>query len=276
MSSDEERSIRKQRIVLARRVRAFGWGGLGIILLLGVYALLSSEQSANSRGNFPPLNEVWTEFLGNSPYYVSNAGWTALAAFLGLLLGASFGLLMGLVAGISNRAYLLLTPLAVWLKATPIIALSPFFALFLVGKETGLAAVSAAAICFFPVYVNVSFGLRGKSSPELEYVLSLRPSNVEVLKLIQFPRAIGYAIAGLRTASTLAVVGATVGEFMGASQGVGILVINAQHQSAVSKLLVAILIAGLIGVSFYVATAAVGHVVTKRYFPSVASDLGSA
>ena len=234
------------------------WGLCGVIVLLGTYRLLP-RLNPGAATAFPSFVLILREFTAHADYYGRNVGITAVAAFLGLILGGTVGAVGGVLAGISRRAYGILAPVAIWLKATPIIALSPFLTLVLIGNSLGISIASAAAVCFFPVFVNVRDGLRTKNFPEVEYLLSLGATRFQLVVLSKIPRAAGFAIAGFETASTLAIVGATAGEFLGARSGLGYIVLDAQQHSNYSRLMLALLLSGGLGVLFFALTSLVAR-----------------
>jgi NitT/TauT family transport system permease protein len=241
------------------------WSSAGVLLVLALYTV-SRHTVPHWSDVLPGAQGVLIELAGHARYYVKHTVRTAVAAGEGLGIGICLGVLAGILAGVSTRLSLALSPVAIWTKATPIIALSPFLMLVLVGNEAAMPALSAALICFFPIFVNVAHGLREEALAELEYLASLRPGVFQLLWLVQIPRAAGFAIAGVKTASTLAVVGATVGEFLAPRRGIGFVILDAQQHTNNPRLLLAVLLSGLVGVTFYVGSDLVTTFIVRRFF----------
>jgi NitT/TauT family transport system permease protein len=87
--------------------------------------------------------------------------------------------------------------------------------------------VIAAVICFFPTLVNMIRGLEAVGRPELELMRVLNASRLEIFWRLRVPRSLPFLFAALRIASTTCVVGAIVGEWIGANNGLGALIIQA-------------------------------------------------
>ena len=117
----------------------------------------------------------------------------------------------------------LLSPYLVAAQATPILALAPLLALWF-----GAGLLSKVVICslivFFPVAVATMVGIRSVDAGLLELARSLRATRRQVVATLEIPAALPSILGGMRVGVTLAVVGAIVGEWAGASQGLGVLV----------------------------------------------------
>lgn len=175
---------------------------------------------------------------------LSEIGW-------GLLIGGTLAIVLGYVLARSPLAGRILSPYLVAAQATPILAIAPLLALWL---GTGLAAkvVICALIVFFPVAVATMVGIRSVDGRLLELGRSLRATRWQVLRHLELPAALPQILGGLRVGATLAVIGAIVGEWAGASQGLGVLINLARGSLFDTPLLFATLltIAG-IGVVLY-------------------------
>jgi NitT/TauT family transport system permease protein len=197
--------------------------GVGILVLLGWQAIVII-------GDYP-------RFLLPGPLDVFGRLGTAIAqgtlaphllttlteVLLGLLLGVSTALATGLLLARSRVAERLLSPYIVAAQATPILALAPLIVLWF-GSGLLSKVLICALICYFPMVVATTVGLRSIDPGLLELGRSLRATRRQLLLTIEVPAALPQILGGLRIATTLAVVGAIVAEWVGGDRGLGVLI----------------------------------------------------
>ena len=148
---------------------------------------------------------------------------------LGLAIAAAAGVLfavaMHLFRPLRDAAY----PLLVASQAIPIVVLAPIFVLaFDYGIGPKLAIV--ALICFFPITVNLLDGLRSVEPELLKLMRSLGASRLRTLRQVELPASLPYLFSGLKIAATVSVIGAVFGEWAGADEGLGRLVLLGNNQ----------------------------------------------
>jgi NitT/TauT family transport system permease protein len=153
-----------------------------------------------------------------------------------------------------------LYPIAIALKTTPLVAIAPLLVLWF---GTGLASkvVAAALISFFPMLVNTIKGVRSIGADENELFLALRASRRDRLLRLQLPKALPFIFAALKISSSLAVVGAIVGEFVGAKAGLGFLILQSSYHLDSAALFVTIILAALLGFALFGAVCVVERLV---------------
>jgi NitT/TauT family transport system permease protein len=178
---------------------------------------------------------------------------TLVEVALGLVVGAGTGLVVGYVLARSALVERLLSPYLVAAQATPILALAPVLVLWF-----GAGLLSKVVICslivFFPVAIATMVGIRAVDAGLLELGRSLRATRGQVLTTLEIPAALPSILGGLRVGVTLAVVGAIVGEWAGADQGLGVLINLARGSMFDIPLMFATLLTiALVGIALYVA-----------------------
>jgi len=141
-------------------------------------------------------------------------------------------------------------PLAIALKTTPIVAIAPLLVLWF---GTGLLSkvVAAALISFFPMLVNTIRGLRAAEPEAHELFTALRASRRQRFLRLQMPTALPFVFAALKISASLAVVGAIVGEFVGAKAGLGFLILQSSYNFETAQLFVAIIGAAMLGILLF-------------------------
>jgi NitT/TauT family transport system permease protein len=170
-----------------------------------------------------------------------------LAGF-GLGVGAAF--VLGLGAGMWRAFGQIVAPYVVTFQVTPRVALAP---IFLTWFGFGLTSkiVMAATICFFPVYINTLAGLAAVDPQARELFRSLRASRMQELLQLSLPTALPVVFAGIKTAMTLALIGAIVAEFVGASEGLGFLIDRYNFRLATDSAFAVVLLLAVIGLALY-------------------------
>ena len=170
---------------------------------------------------------------------------------LGFAVGAGLALLAGYVLARSALAARVLSPYLVAAQATPILALAPVLFIWF-GPGLAGKVVICALIVFFPIAVATMVGIRAVDSGLLELGRSLRASRAQVLWTLEVPAALPQILGGMRVGVTLAVVGAIVGEWSGASRGLGYLINVARASLFDTPLMYATLLTiALLGIVLY-------------------------
>ena len=141
----------------------------------------------------------------------------------GLALGVSVASLLGYALAKSSALERVLSPYVVASQAIPIIAIAPLLVIWF-GPGRISKVLICALIVFFPVLVNTVVGVRSVPRELYELMRSLRASRWQVFLKLEAPAAMPVLLGGLKIGATLSVIGAVVGEFVGADQGLGFLI----------------------------------------------------
>jgi len=205
--------------------------GLPLLLLaaaVGLWQLVASLDSVDDLLLSSP-GEVLQGLRDDRRLLADNALVTLGEVLLGLLValvaGMASAVALHLVKPLRQAAY----PLLVASQAIPIVVLAPLFVLafdYGIGPKVAIVAL----LCFFPITVNVLDGLRSVD-PELRKLMrSLGASRLTTLRKVELPTSLPYFFSGLRVAATVSVIGAVFGEWAGADEGLGRLVLLANNQ----------------------------------------------
>ena len=145
---------------------------------------------------------------------------TLLRAVAGLAVGTAFGI--GLAVIITFRGHLEqgVMSLALLIKSTPVIAVAPILTIWM-GFGHGPKVIVTALLTFFPVLINALEGFRSVDPGIAEWLRSIDASPGEVFVRARWPSSWPFLFAALKVAAPLALIGAVVAEWMGASSGLG-------------------------------------------------------
>ena len=176
---------------------------------------------------------------------------TLVEVILGFALGATAAILVGIALGKSVVVERVLSPYLVAAQAVPILALAPLLDIWFGGGLTARVTI-CALIVFFPIAIATMVGIRSTDPLLDELLRSLGARPAQRTRLLEVPSALPVLFGGLRVGVTLAVIGAVVAEWTGASVGLGVL-INIANQGLFDTplMFVALATLALIGLAFY-------------------------
>ena len=198
----------------------------------------------------PSPTEIARELIAEGPSLVADLGWTMLEAVAGFLIGGGIAFLTAIVfvhVQIVERAAF---PWAIVLQTIPIVAIAPLLTIWF-GYTLVPKVVIAAIICFFPVLVNTTRGLRSVSSQAMELMGVLSARKASIFWRLRLPSSLPYVFAGLRVAATLSVIGSIVAEFTGADRGIGFVIVQASYRIDTRLMFAAITLSSLAGIVFF-------------------------
>ncbi|MFN8482497.1 MAG: ABC transporter permease [Anaerolineae bacterium] len=240
-----------------------GWLSLpvGLALLLALWAALSQL--------YPP-------FILPGPADVAARFAQALAdgtlarhlsvTLVEALLGFSVGFLVAVILGygIAKQPLVerIVSPYVVASQAVPIVALAPLLILWF-GHGLASKVLVCALVVFFPILVNTVVALRSVDPQSRELMHSLNASRWHTLTKLELPASLPIMFGGIRMGVTLCVIGAVVGEFVGADTGLGALVNLSRGMFDTSLMFVALFTLVALAMSLYAVVILVERLVTR-------------
>lgn len=218
------------------------WVLLPFTLALGLFLWYAIVLLGDLRAFIlPPPNLVWQRFLlALADGSLSRHAAVTLSEVLwGLLLGVSAASLLGYLLAKSRRLERLLAPYVVASQSIPIVAIAPLLVIWF-GPGLTSKVLICALIVFFPVLINTVVGLRSVPEDLHDLMRSLEATRWQTFALLELPAAMPVLLGGLRIGATLSVIGAVVGEFVGADRGLGFLINVGRGQYDTSLVFVAV------------------------------------
>ncbi|NVK18011.1 MAG: ABC transporter permease [Methylocystaceae bacterium] len=212
----------------------------------------------------PAPSAVFLSFIDNLGLIYEHALVTLTEVFLGLLIGISFGCVTALYLETSRTARLFVRPLLVFSQALPVFALAPVLTLWL-GYGMTSKVVMAILIIYFPVTSAFHDGLSQTPQRFLDLAQVMKATRLRLLFLIKVPAATPSLFSGIRLAAVYAPIGATIGEWVGSSQGLGYLMLLANGRVKTDLMFAALLTLGAISMTLYGATGYALKQLSKRY-----------
>jgi len=226
--------------------------GVPIVFSLGIFALWEMIVLAFNIPAYllPAPSMIFTELATSFGSLLGHIGLTMLEATAGYAIGNAMGFGLAILFAHSKYIEKGLYPYAIALKTTPIIAMAPLLVLWLgTGFESKVA--TAALICFFPIIVNTVKGLHSVDSDAIDLFRSYRANRFQVFTKLSLPIALPYVFSALKIATGLSVVGAVVGEFVGANEGIGYVILVSSYHLETVTMFAAIIVSALGGIAFF-------------------------
>ncbi|MBN9462995.1 MAG: ABC transporter permease [Burkholderiales bacterium] len=221
---------------------------LVLFLLFWQYAPALFSIQSNILPPFSGVMRVFTDSLTVNLYF-EHALVTLKEAALGLVIGGGLGLVTGVVLTESRMLMTTFYPYIVALQCMPKVAIAPLLVIWF-GFGITSKVVIVALLCFFPVLVNTITGIRSVSREQLELFAAVRATRFKTLVHLLIPAALPSILTGFELAVVVSLLGAIVGEFVGAEEGLGVLLLQAQFQMAMPSVFAILLVLALLGVIF--------------------------
>ena len=158
-----------------------------------------------------------------------HASITALEAGAGFLIGATAGIVVGLVLGRARLLAEVLDPFLLGFYSLPKVALAPLFVMWF-GIDIGMKVVFAAVVVFFLVFLSTYSGVRSVSRELITIYRLMGTTEGQLVAKVILPAALTWVFSGLRLSAPYALVGAIIAELIAANRGLGYLIENATTQ----------------------------------------------
>ena len=213
-------------------------------------------------------------FIAPTPGAVAMTLWNKRAVLLGNLVPTATEALSGFLTGnlvaigvatlfVHNRRLQeIFFPVVVMFNSIPVVAKAPILVLIM-GNGVSPKIAIAALVCFFPTLVNSVRGLEAVNPQALELMRVLSASRREVFFKLRVYAALPYLFSALRIAASMSVIGAVVGEWIGATQGIGAMIIQATYNFDSALLYAAITMSACLSGLFFMVIVALERMIIR-------------
>ena len=225
------------------------------------------------------LRSGLSAFILPSPIQVLQAGWearevlgsaitmTMFETMIGLTIATILGVLIAAAIDLSSVVRRALYPILVASQTIQILAIAPLLIIWF-GFSMLPKVMIVVLICFFPLAVNTADGL---ASADPDYVSLLRAMGADrkqVWRLVRFPAALPAFFTGLRIAVTYSVVGATIGEWVGGSEGLGLYMLRSKNALATDQVFVGIVLTSMLSIGLFLLVYVIERALLPWYYSS--------
>lgn len=209
----------------------------------------------------PAPSRIWSAFFdirGTLPGHLKT---TAIESVYGLAWAAVVGVALATLIASIPLVRRVLYPLLVVSQTIPMVALAPLLIIWF-GFGISSKVIVVALFGFFPIVVSTVDGLLAADRDLVALVRSMGANRWQVLRLVRIPAALPAFFAGLKIAAAYAVTGAVVGEYLGASSGLGVVILRAQHAYRADRVFVATVVVALASIALFAAVQLIARLAT--------------
>jgi NitT/TauT family transport system permease protein len=236
---------------LSERLQRYGPAALVFLLALALWE--AAVNVFDIQGFLlPKPSVIAATFVREFPVVWPAGLFTLREAVGGFAIGCALGILIALVTGRWAAVGQAVSPFAIAVNSTPIVALAPIMNNWF-GITNPLSKMSiVAVIVFFPVMINALRGLTQVDAGALELMRSYAAGEFGVLAKVRIPNALPYVFSAFKVGSTLSVIGAIVSEYFGGSRdALGIYISQQAALFHFAEAWAAIIVACIMGIAFY-------------------------
>jgi NitT/TauT family transport system permease protein len=233
------RSVRSAQSLLLLCVLIGAWEAILRVFHISPFVMPMPSAIAVRFVDLIRTGDIWPHFIA-----------TLTSILTGLVAGTLAGLLCGSLIATLPLLDRLIYPYLVALQTVPKIAIAPLFVLWF-GYGLMSKIIITALLCFFPVMVSVIAGFRSVDLNQLEMMRAFGATPMQTLRRLRIPSALVIIFAGLEIASVLAVIGAVVGEFVGAQVGLGYLITALNFNLDVAGMFAVLIFLAIIGLTLH-------------------------
>lgn len=217
-----------------------------LVILLAVF--IAAWQVLADRGMINPLffsspKQVLADMaeMFSTGYIMPHIGITLYAAFLGLFYGIVLGTAIALIVGNNRVLAHILEPIFVGIHGLPLLALGPLFVVwFGIGIKSKIFMATISV--FFLVFFNIYAGFKDVDIQLIQTLKLMRASKIQLMTKVILPSCIPWLIASLKAGVGAAVLGAIVGEYLGATAGLGWVIQSAGGYYNITRVIACVIV----------------------------------
>lgn len=196
---------------------------------------------------------------------------TLLETWLGLSLALVTGLSLAVIIDVSPVLRRAVYPLLVVSQTVPIIAIAPLLVIWL-GYGILPKVLVVALVCFFPIVVSTADGLRSADPDLIALLRTMGGGRYQIFRKVRVPGALPGFFSGLKIAITYSVIGAIIGEWVGASRGLGVFMLRASNSFRTDWVFAAIATVSLLSLLLFLIVTILERMALPWYYSSAREE----
>lgn len=244
---------RKSAKARTEALKSIGLPLLGVVLIVAIWwgAVVGFDID---RFLLPSPADVFEAFTANPQYLLDQTWVTLVETVQGFALAIVIGVPIAMLIASSRLVEQMIYPILLAINAAPKVAIAPLLVVWM-GFGQAPKVVMVVLLCFFPIVLSTTTGLRSTPSEFIDLAKSLRANPLQTFVKFRAPFALEQVFVGLKTAISLAVIGAVIAEFVGASEGLGYLIVQSGASADTPLAFVAIVLLALMSIVLFYALA---------------------
>lgn len=248
------------------QARTYSWVIPAIILL----ALIALWEIWVQFGNIPKWqlpapSAIATELVASWSLLLHHAYITLQEIIAGFFLALALGLLLAAAIVRSKILERAILPILISSQTIPIIAIAPLLLIW-VGYGLVSKIIIVVLISFYPIAVNTLDGLKAINPDMITMMRSLGASRWQIFTKLQIPTSLPYMFSGIKVGISISVIGAVIGEWVGASGGLGYLIKYSQPLFLTSRVFAAIFVLSIMGIGLFALAGLVERLMLPWYY----------
>jgi NitT/TauT family transport system permease protein len=241
----------RRRARISHAIRSYG---LSSAIIVGILVLWQFVLPQSASYVLPRPSVILGALVDSWDTLSSAVLYTMYEALVGFILGNSIAVLLAVSFIYSRTVADTVYPMAVVLQSIPLVALTPFIIVFF-GQGVAAKIVIAGLVCFFPTLVNMVQGLTAVDLQALQMMHTLDASEPQMFWKMRVPYSLPYLFTSFKITSSAAVLGAIIGEWMGAWKGLGAVIVQAMYNMRGELLWATMLVAAALSILAYLLAA---------------------
>lgn len=188
----------------------------------------------------PGPAQIVRTLVDNAPVIAKHAQSTLIECLAGFALAIVFSFIVAFLMDEISLFRKAVYPLIVASQTIPIVSVAPLFIIWF-GYGMLPKIIVVVLVCFFPIAISLLSGLASVDNDYLELFRSMQASRLKIFRMVKLPLSMPSFFAGLRISAAYSVMGAVIGEWLGAKQGLGTFMTLAQRSFQIDRVFAAIL-----------------------------------
>ncbi len=235
-----------------------------LLMLLALWELLVWALAV-PKWIVPAPSAIGQAFWETRALLATHVRQTMLEVAIGIGVAVSTGVALAAVLDFSPWLRRAIYPLLVISQTVPILALAPLLIIWF-GFGIAPKVIVVTLFCFFPIAINTSDGLTATEPELIDLLRSMGATWPQIWQKVRLPAALPYFFSGLKIAATYSVVGAIVGEWVGAKQGLGIHLLRSSAAFKTAQVFSAIAITSLLSILLFLTVFVIERKMMPWYF----------
>lgn len=213
----------------------------------------------------PAPSDVLDSLIKDSDMLLSHTGYTFAAALAGFILAIVSGFIIALIIDYWPLLGTKIYPLLVLSQTVPIITVAPLIIIWL-GYGLLPKILVAVLVCFFPITINIIGGLQAADNDLSDLMKVMGASRWQIMRIARIPAALPSFFSGLKISATYCVTAAVIGEWLGSSKGLGVVLTRASHSFQMGRVFAAIAVIVFLSLIFFLLIEAMARIVIPWHY----------
>lgn len=236
---------------------------VAVLVIWQLYVVIGGIKEST----LPKPTDVAASMWDNRTMLIENAWVTIKEIALGFIAAILLGVGLAVLIRSSRKVERAIYPWLVVSQMVPIPAIAPLLVIW-TGFDMRPKILVIMLVSFFPIAVNTIDGLRAVEPELMNLLRTLKANKWQRFRKAQLPAALPFMFSGLKVAAALSVIGAVFAEWVGASDGLGYLVLVLNNQTATTEMFGVIVALALIGISLFLLVTLLERLLLPWYYES--------